>query len=325
MAIPASGPLTLQDVQTEFGGTNPIGINEYYAGGGLVPAGTTGTNGAVPSSGTISIQNFYGTANLFSFNLTSGTDLNLRTQALAAGWDGARPLQATIPVSNTIQASSTGTYALTINGSFPSGVTLLNNGIIVGRGGNAGAGGNAVGTFTVNPAGNGTAAGPGLLVSVAVTIDNASGRIAGGGGGGGGGGSVYMNFGRGNTAGAGGGGGGGGIGVSSLGAGGTASGFANNAAGTAGTAGTVSANGTGGAGGVYNSGSQSITGGTGGVGGSYGSNGVAGAIGVVTGVVNTSAVGTVGAAGTAGACLAGNSNITWAGGTAFGQRDGAIT
>jgi hypothetical protein len=36
-------------------------LNEYYAGGGLVPAGTTGTYGAVPSSGQISVQNFYGT------------------------------------------------------------------------------------------------------------------------------------------------------------------------------------------------------------------------------------------------------------------------
>jgi len=63
MALPASGPLALTDIQTEFGGANPIGMNEYYAGGGLVPAGTSGTYGAVPSSGALSIQNFYGTSN----------------------------------------------------------------------------------------------------------------------------------------------------------------------------------------------------------------------------------------------------------------------
>ena len=56
MALPISGPLSLTDIQTEFGGSNPIGINEYYAGGGLVPPGTSGTNGAVPSSGAISIN-----------------------------------------------------------------------------------------------------------------------------------------------------------------------------------------------------------------------------------------------------------------------------
>ena len=61
MTLPTSGPLTFSDIQTEFGGTNPIALNEYYAGGGLVPAGTSGTYGAVPSSGQISVQNFYGT------------------------------------------------------------------------------------------------------------------------------------------------------------------------------------------------------------------------------------------------------------------------
>ena len=64
MAIPASGPLSMTTIQTEFGGTAPISLNEYYAGGTYVPAGTSGTYGAVPSSGTISIQNFYGTTNL---------------------------------------------------------------------------------------------------------------------------------------------------------------------------------------------------------------------------------------------------------------------
>jgi hypothetical protein len=64
MTLPSSGALSLADIQGEFGGANPIGLNEYYAGGGLVPAGTTGTNGAVPSSGAISIYNFYGTSNI---------------------------------------------------------------------------------------------------------------------------------------------------------------------------------------------------------------------------------------------------------------------
>jgi len=61
MAIPSSGAISLSTIQTEFGGANPISLNEYYAGGAYVPAGTSGTYGAVPSSGTISIQNFYGT------------------------------------------------------------------------------------------------------------------------------------------------------------------------------------------------------------------------------------------------------------------------
>lgn len=62
MAIPSSGTISFTTIQTEFGGSNPIGLSEYYAGGGRVPAGTSGTNGPVPSSGAISVRNFYGTS-----------------------------------------------------------------------------------------------------------------------------------------------------------------------------------------------------------------------------------------------------------------------
>jgi hypothetical protein len=60
MPLQTSGAISLQNIQTQFGGSNPISISEYYAGGGLVPSGTTGINGAIPSSGTISFSQFYG-------------------------------------------------------------------------------------------------------------------------------------------------------------------------------------------------------------------------------------------------------------------------
>mgnify|MGYP003648469119 CR=1 FL=1 len=66
MTLPTTGPLSLSQIQTEFGGANPISLSEYYAGGAYVPSGTSGTNGAVPSSGTISIWNFYGTSNVIT-------------------------------------------------------------------------------------------------------------------------------------------------------------------------------------------------------------------------------------------------------------------
>ena len=62
MAIPSSGAISFSTIQTEFGGSNPIGLNEYYAGGAYVPSSTSGTNGAVPTSGAISVDKFYGTA-----------------------------------------------------------------------------------------------------------------------------------------------------------------------------------------------------------------------------------------------------------------------
>lgn len=97
MALPSSGPLTLANIQTEFGGSNPISLNEYYAGGGLVPAGTTGTYGAVPSSGTISIQNFYGTSNIV---------IVLNNQTIVDATGGARNATAGYRLTSGGQAQS---------------------------------------------------------------------------------------------------------------------------------------------------------------------------------------------------------------------------
>ena len=49
MTLPSSGAISLDDVQNEFGGTNPIQIDEYYSAADGVPA-----------SGTISLSDFYG-------------------------------------------------------------------------------------------------------------------------------------------------------------------------------------------------------------------------------------------------------------------------
>lgn len=73
MAIPSSGPVSFSAIQTEFGGSNPIGLNEYYAGGANVPSGTSGTYGAVPTSGTISVRNFYGTSDVIQGQATYTT------------------------------------------------------------------------------------------------------------------------------------------------------------------------------------------------------------------------------------------------------------
>lgn len=62
MALPTSGALSLNDIKGEFGGPTSPSLGDYYAGGTYVPSGTSGTYGSVPTSGAISIQNFYGTA-----------------------------------------------------------------------------------------------------------------------------------------------------------------------------------------------------------------------------------------------------------------------
>jgi hypothetical protein len=55
MALQPSGQITLSDIQDEFGGANPIGMSEYYRGG----AYTTSNNTNVPTSGAISVSDFY--------------------------------------------------------------------------------------------------------------------------------------------------------------------------------------------------------------------------------------------------------------------------
>lgn len=58
MTLQTSGAISLANIQTEFGGANPISINEYYRGGVYV-ANTTATAN-IPVSGGISFSNFYG-------------------------------------------------------------------------------------------------------------------------------------------------------------------------------------------------------------------------------------------------------------------------
>lgn len=55
MALPSSGVIRLTDIQTEFGGSNPIGLDEYYRNGSYVSSNNTN----VPTSGAISLSNFY--------------------------------------------------------------------------------------------------------------------------------------------------------------------------------------------------------------------------------------------------------------------------
>lgn len=49
MTLPASGSLSASQIQTEFGGSNPISLSEYY-----------GRASGIPSSGAISFSQFRG-------------------------------------------------------------------------------------------------------------------------------------------------------------------------------------------------------------------------------------------------------------------------
>ena len=122
MVLPSSGALTFAAIQSEFGGSNPIGLNEYYAGGTYVPSGTSGTNGPVPSSGAISVRNFYGTSS--ADYVPNAIDWpNISGGALAQG--ASRTIQG---VSPSITLSFTFTSTAALNASTSSGVFYSKNG-----------------------------------------------------------------------------------------------------------------------------------------------------------------------------------------------------
>ena len=58
MTLPTSGPISIGAIAGEFGGSQPDSISEYYRGGGLVP--NTSPNSNIPTSGQVSLSNYYG-------------------------------------------------------------------------------------------------------------------------------------------------------------------------------------------------------------------------------------------------------------------------
>lgn len=248
----------------------------------------------------LDVQRFY-------FNITTNqTNANLRTLALAAGWDGITQVVATINSGIYISSNATGTPALTINGSFPNGVRLNNNGFIVGMGGN---GGTCTGVTNGGP---GSPGGLALSVSGVTTFISNSGTIAGGGGGGGAGGASLKS--GGSATGGGGGGGRSSNALNSSGGGAGTGGATVN--GNAGADGTVIEAGGGGSGGIVTPSPYALAGG-GGNGGDWGTAGSNGGNGT-GGTTNYSG----GSGGSAGGAISGDSNITW---LATGTRLGSIT
>lgn len=136
--------VTFSSIQTEFGGSNPIALDEYYAGGGYVATGVTG----VPTSGTISVDNLrnksqivYGTLtpNISSeaegavitvtFNLTGVTGVPNGT-TLYWKIDGTG-----ISASDFNENTLTGSFTLNVTGGVGSGsftITPIGDNIIEG-------------------------------------------------------------------------------------------------------------------------------------------------------------------------------------------------
>lgn len=195
MALQTSGKISLVDIQGEFGGTAPHTLKEYY-----------GAASGIPSSGTITIQDFYGASDVTTWSITSNQqELNIYTYLTGAGWDEASVAQVTINSSVWIYSNSTSTAGLTIPSSMSNKLILINNGKIIGMGGAGGYG--VTNSYTGYDGEDGGDAISNSATGVTLT-NNSGAYIAGGGGGGGGAWSSAQNFWTGGGGGAGGGNGG---------------------------------------------------------------------------------------------------------------------
>lgn len=331
MALPGPGPsLSLDNIGQEFNDTRPHAINEFYRGGPLV--GNYPANAGVPTADQIAIGNFYNAnnRNVYTVSITTSQfNYNAYNNRGPQYFAGKSDITYSISPGVVISSPGSTAAAFIVPNQFNPGdtVTIVNNGTIIGRGGNGGVGGPSTPTTAAN-GGSGVGGSTALQVARPVTVQN-NANIWGGGGGGGGGGAARSNSsffpGDGtytfpsfsNGAVAGGGGGGGGRGVGNAGAGGTANGPFLTSAGTAGTAGTVPAPGGGGAGGSRAGAGGTATGGTGGAGGGAGATGSPGS----PAPSGPAARANGGSAGSAGAYINGNPFVTW---TANGSRLGGV-
>ena len=182
MALPSSGSISLQQANLELGlsSTAQVSLDQSVI-----------RNLFGISNGLISLQDGYGKANSFSFTKTIASDTtnyNIKSDALASGWDGVIALIANITINAGIVVSATDTTipAFDTGITFPSGssFSITNNGSILGKGGLGGIGG----TNSGNGA-SGSIGGPAFKAQVTTTLNNI-GTIGSGGGGQGGGGAV---------------------------------------------------------------------------------------------------------------------------------------
>lgn len=295
MALPTSGPLSLNQIHVEAGGSSgtTASINDADIRALIGKA----------SGATMSFSEWYGASGTVTINLTIGANTNNYNIQNSRGGTyvaGATIVNLTINSGVTVGSTSTGTYALETGSSWASGdvINIINNGTIKGRGANGGAGASVSSsspttgaTITVVNGGNGGTGGNAFRAQFTTTFTN-NGSVYGGGGGGGGGGSFASDYKNLISCEPGGGGGGGaGVNGGTGGAAGVASGGNTNGTATAGSNGTATAGGAGGLPGP--------NAGTGGNGGALGGNGLAGAasnnlIGVTVGTGNPGTGGTRG-------------------------------
>lgn len=176
MALPLTGPIKFSDINVELGLTPTLQISL----GSVISRTLLG----VPAGAIRLAADGRGKSNVFAVSITSNQkELNLRTWLLANGWDGIRKVIVTVNPNVYIWSDNVAVPALTINGSWPNGVEIINNGYIMGRGGDGAMVGSDYSSSSVVYF-KGQNGGPAITLGTNVTISSTNGYIGGGGGGG---------------------------------------------------------------------------------------------------------------------------------------------
>ena len=141
MALPTSGPLSLNQIHIEAGGTSgtTASINDADIRALIGKASAT----------TMSFSEWYGASSGVTINITISSNTNNYNLWNSKGGTysaGTTTINVTINSGVTIGSTSTGTYAFDTGTGWSSGdvINITNNGTIKGRGGNGGAGGNGI-------------------------------------------------------------------------------------------------------------------------------------------------------------------------------------
>ena len=166
-ALQSSGAISLSDIRAEFvGGSAEIDLQSLYKGsaGGnaIVRSKASNNNGTdlapnVPSSGAITLSNFYGSERAFAY-VYSGNASNQSASSNVFGDDYAGNYKKRITINSGVTLSASGAYNTAL--TYPSGaggpLELINNGTIDANG-SKGVDNNSTTSITVTGSGTFTA------------------------------------------------------------------------------------------------------------------------------------------------------------------------
>lgn len=209
-ALQSSGAISLSDIRAEFvGGSAEIDLQSLYKGsaGGnaIVRSKASNNNGVdlapnIPSSGAITLSNFYGSERAFSYTY-SGNATNQSASSGVFGDDYAGNYKKRIIINNGVTLSASGAYNTAL--TYPSGaggsLELVNNGTVDANG-STGVDNNSTTSITVTGSGTFTAGSRDNFVSALLSDGSVQINFIGGFGGASGSDIYHSDYGSGFNA-----------------------------------------------------------------------------------------------------------------------------